>query len=292
LTAIAALIPLVVPNGYFLQVLTNGWIMALFAVSLTLLAGTAGIVSLGQAGLMALGAYASGLLTVRLGWPFEAAFVASGLVAAGLGTLLASPALRLKGHYLSIATLALGEIVSQLILNADPVTGGAMGLPGIPVPSIAGLKFDSTPKYYWLTLAALAIGAALTAWLIRSSRGRALRAVREDETAAAALGLRPTAYRAMAFAVSGFFAGWAGALSAHLYSYINHETFNSQLSILGLTMVIAGGLGNVGGAVLGGLTMSSLPELLRPVAEYRPLAYGLLLLIMLRWRPQGALGSV
>jgi len=292
LTVAAAVVPLVLPNGYVLQVLTNGWIMALFAVSLTLLAGTAGILSLGQAGLMALGAYASGLLTVRLGWPFEAAFLTAGLVAAGLGTLLASPALRLKGHYLSIATLALGEIVNQIIVNADPITGGAMGLPGIPVPSVAGVKIDSTPRYYWLTLGALAVGAALTAWLIRSRRGRILRALREDEVAAAALGVRPAAYRTMAFAVSGWFAGWAGALSAHLYSYINHETFNSQLSILGLTMVIAGGLGNVAGAVLGGLTLSSLPEILRPVAEYRPLVYGLLLLVMLRWRPQGALGSV
>ena len=288
----AALLPLIVGNGYVLQILTNGWIMALFAASLTLLAGTAGILSLGHAGLMALGAYASGLLTVRLGWPFEAAFLCSGLVAAGLGTLLASPALRLKGHYLSIATLALGEIVSQLIVNVEPVTGGALGLPGIPAPSVAGIAIDSTAKYYWLTLSALVVGAALTAWLIRSRTGRTLRALREDETAAAALGVRAAPYRTLVFAVAGFFAGWAGALTAHLYSYINYETFNAPLSILGLTMVIAGGLGNVGGAVLGGVALSALPEILRPVAEYRPLVYGLLLLVMLRWRPQGALGSV
>jgi branched-chain amino acid transport system permease protein len=292
LAVAAALFPLFVSNGYLLQILTNGWIMALFAVSLTLLAGTTGILSLGHAGLMAIGAYTSGLLTVKLGWPFEAAFLMAGLVAASLGTLLASPALRLKGHYLSIATLALGEIVNQVIVNADPLTGGAVGLPGIPPPSVAGLAIDSTPKYYWLTLGALVVGAGLVAWLIRSKPGRTLRAIREDETAAEALGVRPTPYRALAFVVAGFFAGWAGALSAHLYSYINHETFNAPLSILGLTMVIAGGLGNVGGAVLGGVALSTLPEILRPVAEYRPIVYGLLLLVLLRWRPQGALGSL
>ncbi len=287
----AVLLPLVSGNSYLLQILTNGWIMALFAVSLTLLAGTTGIVSLGHAGLMAIGAYTSGLLTVKLGWPFEAAFLMSGLVAAGLGTLLASPALRLKGHYLSIATLALGEIVNQIIVNADPLTGGAVGLAGIPAPTVLGIAIDSTPKYYWLTLGALIVGAVLVAWLIRSAPGRTLRALREDETAAEALGVRPVPYRTLAFIVAGFFAGWAGALSAHMYSYINHETFNAPLSILGLTMVIAGGLGNVGGAVLGGVALSALPEILRPVAEYRPLAYGLLLLILLRWRPQGLLGS-
>jgi branched-chain amino acid transport system permease protein len=292
LFALAAVVPLLFPNGYLLQILTNGWILALFAVSLTLVAGTTGILSLGHAGLMALGAYTSGLLTLKLGWPFEAAFVAAGLVAAGLGTLLAAPALRLKGHYLSIATLAVGEIVNQVILNADPVTGGAMGLAGIPVPSLAGFSFNTTSSFYWLTLGVLALGVGAAALVVRSPLGRTIRALREDETAAVALGIQPGRYKAIAFAFAGFLAGWAGALTAHLYSYINHETFNSPLSILGLTMVIAGGLGNIGGAVLGAVSLSALPEVLRPVAEFRPLVYGLLLLVALRWRPQGALGSV
>ena len=292
LFALAAVVPFLFPNPYFLQVLTNGWILALFAVSLTLLAGTTGILSLGHAGLMALGAYTSGLLTLRLGWPFELSFLTAGVVAAGLGTLLAAPALRLKGHYLSIATLAIGEIINQTILNADPLTGGAMGLSGIPVPKVFGLTIDTTPDYYWLTLAVLAVGVAAIAAVIRSPWGRTLRALREDETAAMALGVRPVPYRALAFAIAGFFAGWAGALSAHLYSYISSETFNAPLSILGLTMVIAGGLGNVGGAVLGAVGLSVLPEVLRPLAEFRPLVFGLLLLAALRWRPQGALGSL
>jgi len=127
---------------------------------------------------------------------------------------------------------------------------------------------------------------------VRSPLGTTLRALREDEVAASALGVNPGWFKARIFAFAGFLAGWAGALSAHLYSYISHETFNAPLSILGLTMVIVGGLGNVGGAVLGALALSSLPEVLRPVAEYRPLVYGLLLLVALRWRPQGALGAV
>jgi len=292
LFGLAALIPLLFPNGYLLQVLTNGWIIALFAVSLTLVAGTTGILSLGHAGLMALGAYTSGLLTLRLGWPFELSFLAAGVVAAVLGTLLVSPALRLKGHYLSIATLALGEIVNQTILLAEPLTGGPLGLPGIPVPVVFGKAIATTADYYYLTLAVLAVGVSVVALVLRSYLGRTLRALREDEVAATSLGVRPGLYKAVAFAVAGGLAGWAGALSAHLYSYISHETFNVTLSILGLTMVIAGGLGNLGGAVLGAVTLSALPEILRPVAEFRPLVYGLLLLVALRWRPQGALGAV
>jgi branched-chain amino acid transport system permease protein len=291
LGALAGVLPLLVPNPYVLQIATNGWIAALFAVSLTLVAGTSGILSLGHAGLMAIGAYTSGLLTLRLGWPFEEAFLAAGLVAAALGTLLASPALRLKGHYVSIATLALGEIVNQVILNAEPVTGGALGLAGIPLPTLFGYAFRSTTDYYYLTLGVLAVGILVVSLVVRSPLGRTLRALREDEVAAAALGVSPGRYKALAFAVAAFFAGWAGALSAHLYSYISHETFGTTLSILGLTMVIVGGLGNVAGAVLGGMALSSLPEILRPVAQFRPVFYGLLLLVVLRWRPQGALGS-
>ncbi len=291
LLALAAVLPILVPNPYILQIGTNAWILALFAVSLTLVAGTSGILSLGHAGLMAIGAYASGLLTLRLGWPFEASFLAAGLIASALGTLLASPALRLKGHYLSIATLALGEIVNQTILNAEPVTGGAMGLAGIPVPTLFGYAFRSAADYYYLTLGALAVGALVITLVVKSPLGRTLRALREDEVAATALGVSAGPYKALAFGIAAFFAGWAGALTAHLYSYISHETFGTTLSILGLTMVIVGGLGNVAGAILGGVALSSLPEILRPVAQFRPLLYGLLLLVALRWRPQGALGS-
>lgn len=287
----AGLLPLVWADPYILQILSSGWIYALFAVSLTFLAGTAGVMSLGQAGLMALGAYASALAMTKLGWPFEAAFPLAGLTAAALGTLLSLPALKLKGHYIAIATLALGEIVSQGILNGGDLTGGPLGIAGIPAPTVFGWTVQSASDFYWLNLAILAAGAALTFLVIRSPFGLTLRGIREDEKAARALGINPGGYRAAAFAFSGFLAGLAGALTAHMYSYINHETFNSSFSILGLTMVILGGLGNLWGAVLGALGLVALPEVLRPVAEFRWLAYGALLILILKFRPQGILGT-
>jgi branched-chain amino acid transport system permease protein len=291
LAAAAFALPLLVSSGYVLQILALGWIYALFALSLSLVAGTAGVMSLGQAGLMAVGAYASALLTLKSGWPFPAAFLASGLAAAAIGSLLALPALRLKGHYIAIATLGIGEIVDQAILNWDSLTQGALGLAGIPAPRILGLEFSSIRLYYWLALAVLALGAAAVAALGASPLGRTLRALREDEAAARSLGVEARRYRALAFAAGAFLAGLAGCLAAHLYTYVSFDTFASGLSILGVTMVILGGLGNWRGAILGALLLSSLPELLRFAAVYRSLTYGLLLILVLRWRPQGLLGG-
>ncbi len=291
LALLAAALPLLTRDSYILQVLTGAWISALFAVSLTLVAGTAGIMSLGHAGLLALGAYASGLLTLKAGLPFMAAFPAAGLVAAAFGTLLAFPALRLKGHYISIATLGLGEIVNQLVLNWTPLTQGPLGLSGIPAPVIFGRRIASVVDYYYLAFAVLALGSAVIAAIMASPLGRTVRGLREDETAARALGIRAGRYRTLVFAVSAFFAGLSGALTAHLYTYISYETFGSGTSILGLTMVILGGLGNLWGAILGALVLSGLPEALRFASRFRWLVYGAILLVVLRFRPQGLLGS-
>jgi len=287
----ALALPLVAKSGYLLQVLASGWIFALFALSITFVGGTAGIMSLGQAGFMALGAYASALITLKARLPFALGFLAAGFVAAALGSLLAFPALRLKGHYIAIATLGIGEIVNQVILNWDGLTNGALGLVGIPAPRLFGADITSASGFYYLSLCVLLLGGGVVAAIGVSPLGRTLRALREDESAARSLGIYAGSYKALAFAIGAFFAGLAGSLTAHLYTYISHETFASSLSILGLTMAIFGGLGNIWGAVLGATVLNGLPELLRFTAEYRALAYALLLLATLRFRPQGLLGS-
>jgi branched-chain amino acid transport system permease protein len=287
----ALILPRLTSNPYVLQVLTVGWISALFAFSLTIVAGSAGIMSLGHAGLMAIGAYTSGLLTLKAGWPFVVAFLSAGFVAALVGTVVASPALKLKGHYIAIATLGLGEIVNQVILNWDSLTQGAMGLAGIPAPRMFGKDITTVGGFYYLSLVVLIVSGVIITAVIKSPLGRTLRGLRDDEVAAQALGIVPPTYRSLAFAVSAFFAGLAGALTAHLYTYISHETFGSSYSILGLTMVILGGLGNPWGALLGALTLTGLPELLRFAAQGRWLVYGSILLLVLRFRPQGILGS-
>jgi branched-chain amino acid transport system permease protein len=292
LVVAAAALPLVVSNPYLLQTLTNAWLYAMLALALTLVAGTAGQMSLGHAGLLAIGGYTSALLTLRLGLPFELALIGAALITAALGTLLVLPAFRLRGHYVAIATLGIGEIVALTILNWESLTAGPVGLANIPPPALAGLPIISNQGIYWLSLTLLA-GLALLQWrLSRSHLGRTLRAIREDAVAAQAYGISLFRYKALAFAVSGFAAGISGAVTAHMYSYINHETFGNTISVLALTMVILGGMGNILGAITGATLLIALPELFRGLVEYRPLIYGLALLLLIRFRPQGIMGTV
>ncbi|PWC53339.1 ABC transporter permease [Azospirillum sp. TSO22-1] len=288
----AAALPLAVQNAYVLQTLGNAWLYAVLALSLTLVAGTVGQISLGHAGLLAIGGYASALLALDAKLPVALAVPAAGVVTAVLGTLLVSPAFRLRGHYVSVATLGIGEIVALVILNWESVTRGPIGVVGIPPLSAFGTPLLSAPWVYWIPLAAVALVAQVQARLLGSHLGRTLRAIREDEVAARAYGVGLDRYKGLAFGVAGFAAGIAGALMAHVYSYINHETFHAPISVLALTMVILGGLGNVAGAILGAVALVGLPELFRAAAEYRMLIYGVTLLLLIRFRPQGLLGTV
>jgi len=281
------------PQGsYLLTTLTNAWLSALLALSLTLVAGTVGQISLGHAGLLAIGAYASALITLDLHAPVVLAIALAGGVTALLGTALVYPAFRLRGHYVSIATLGIGEIVALVILNWESLTRGPIGISGIPPLALAGQPLDAGPGFYWAALSAVVALGLLQSRLLRTHLGRTLRAIRDDDVAARVYGISPDRYKALAFGFGGFAAGIAGGLTAHLYSYINHETFTSQISILAITMVILGGLGNVAGAIVGAVALISLPELFRITAEYRMLVYGIALLLLVRFRPQGLLGTV
>jgi branched-chain amino acid transport system permease protein len=290
--AAALALPLVVRNGYVLQTLGIGWLYAIVAISLTLVAGTAGQISLGHAGLLAIGAYASALLALNLHLPIAVTIAAAGFITAVLGTLIIYPSFRLRGHYVTVATLGVGEIVTLTILNWDNLTRGPVGVAGIPPLSFFGGPLLSGTWIYEIALVALLLFAFLQHRLLGSHLGRTLRAIRDDDVAARCYGIALDRYKAVAFAVAGFSAGVAGALMAHVFSYLNHETFTSQASLLALTMVILGGLGNIAGAILGAVLLVSLPELFRAAAEYRMLIYGVALLLLIRFRPQGLMGTV
>ena len=297
-----AVLPFVYADPYVMQTLTNAWLYAMLGLSLTLIAGTAGLISLGHAALLAIGGYASALLAINFGMPVALAIFLAGLIAAALGTLLVFPSFRLRGHYFSIATLAVGEIVSLVILNWDGLTRGPIGLSGIPPLSLFGVELESAQSVYWFALAVLVVLVMLQFRLLASHLGRVLRAVRDDDVAARSYGIRLDRYKALAFAFGSFAAGIAGAVSAHQYSYINHETFTAQLSILALTIVILGGMGNVVGAIVGSVLLIGLSEVLRVVSglhigayevpDLRILVYGITLLLLVRFRPQGLFGTV
>ncbi|MEI7769694.1 MAG: ABC transporter permease [Chloroflexales bacterium] len=290
---IAALaLPLVVSNPYVLQILINAWLFGMLAISLTLVAGTTGQISIGHAGLLAIGGYASALLALDWGVPVDLALLAAGVITALLGVLLIYPVFRLRGNYMVIATLGIGQIISLGILNGGDLTRGPLGLTNIPPLALGGHAIVSNRSVYWMALGLLLALALFQTRLLSSHLGRTLRAIREDEVAAQSYGISLNRYKALAFAVSGFIAGVSGAFTAHMYSYINHETFSATISSLALTMVILGGLGNVTGAIIGAMALIALPEALRGFADYRYLIYGVVLLLLIRFRPQGLLGTV
>jgi branched-chain amino acid transport system permease protein len=290
--AVAAIVPLMSNIAYVLQVLTNSWLMAMLAISLTLVAGTLGQVSLGHAALLLIGAYASALLALDAGWPVWLTVPVAGILTAIIGTAMVAPAFRLRSHYVSIATLGIGEIVSLVILNWEGLTRGPMGVTNIPPLAIGSLDLDSPQASYWASLAVLVVLALLQSRLLHSHLGRTFRAIREDDVAARAYGISLDRYKALAFVYAGFAAGISGGITAHMYSYISYDTFTSQISVLALTMVILGGMGNVLGAIVGAVALVSLPEMFRWAAEYRLLIYGVVLLLLIRFRPQGLLGTV
>jgi len=291
MAALGLALPLVVKDGYLLQTLALSWLYAIVAISVTLVSGSAGMISLGHSGLLAIGGYASALIALDLKLPVALAVPLAGGIAALLGTLLVAPTFRLRGHYVAVATLGIGEIVILVILNWESLTRGPIGLIGIPPLALLGKPLLSGASIYTLSLVMLLALAALQTRLLRSHLGRTWRAIRDDDVAARAYGLGLNRYKSLAFVVAGFAAGVSGALMAHSFSYINHETFHGQISLLALTMVILGGMGNVLGAVMGAVVLVGLPELFRAAAEYRVLTYGVVLLLLIRFRPQGLLGT-
>ncbi len=289
--AVAVFVLPLVGSDYVLRVGSIVAIFATLALSLTVLGGTAGQVSLGQAGLFAIGAYTSALLTTTQGWSFFAALPAAGLVAAVIGAIIVAPALSLRGHYVAITTLGVGVMLVSALLNFDVLTRGPMGITNIPSPVLFGYSIDSPRDFYLLSLGVLALCGALVLALQRSHVGRAWRGIREDPVAAESFGVGLAGYKSLAFAVGAFISGLAGSLLAHEYGFISPDVFDVPTSILAFTIVVMGGMSSVFGAVIGTVVLVGGPELFRPLHDVRIVAYGLLLLLLVRFRPQGLMGN-
>ena len=249
------------------------------AVSLNLITGFTGQFSIGHAGFMAVGAYMSAVFTVKLGLPFAAGILAGATGAAILGFAIGLPTLRLKGDYLAIATLGLGEIIRITILNI-PYVGGASGLMGIP-------------RYTTFTWAFFAM--VLTIFFIKnfvnSSHGRACISIRENEIAAEAMGVDTTKYKVVAFTIGAAFAGVAGGLFSH-YFYIAHPasfTFMKSFDIL--TMVVLGGMGSITGSITAAILLTFISAALASYPEWRMVIYSLMLIVLMIYRPQGLFGN-
>ncbi len=293
----ALLLPLFNPNPYQLDVLTTSLLYALLALGLNLIVGLTGLLHLGYAAFFAIGAYTYGLLNLHWHWPFWLGLIPAAFIAGLSGVCLGAPALRVRGDYLAIVTLGFGEIVRITFTNLEQWTGGPNGLLGIAHPRIwlpgsGVLDFgvSSTPYYYLVCIATVVV-AAVCVRLSRSRIGRAWVAIREDELAASCMGVPVLQLKLLAQGCGGAIAGVAGAIFAAKQGTITPDSFDFILSVMVLAMVVLGGLGSIRGAVIGALLLGSLPELLRGFDQYRMLVFGLAMIVVMRLRPQGLLGS-
>jgi len=278
-------------NNYHLYLLTTGALTVIVAVGLNVLFGLSGLVSFGHVGFYALGAYTAAILTTAVGWSFWLTLPVAAAICGAVGLMLGITALRASGPYLAMVTIAFGFIVEYGAIEWKTLTGGANGLMNIPHPFIFGEELSDRAIAY--TAVALT-GAALLFYrsLAASPWGLAMRAARDSEAAAAAVGVNPVVVRTLAFMISAMLAGVAGALFAPLTTFVSPSSFSFFQSILFLLVVIIGGAGRLMGPVIGTVIVIALPELLSGLAEYRVLLFGVLLVIVLWIAPGGIAGMV
>ncbi len=284
---------------YWLAQLTFVFIYAIVAVGLMLLSGFTGQFSIGHAAFMGVGAYTEAWLITR-GWPLPLSLLCSMALAAGVGVVVGLPALRVKGMYLAIATLAFGFIVEEVLARWESVTGGNAGL-SVPMPELFGWSLDSATAFYFLCLVCV-VGCTLVVLnLLRSPTGRAFVAIRDSEVSAQSMGIHLARYKSLSFAISAALAGLGGALYAHKMQFISPDQFSLVQSIDLVLMVVIGGLGSMHGAFFGAIFLIGMPQLISAVRDFLPPAigyatglqsvvYGLVLIAVVMLEPMGIYG--
>jgi branched-chain amino acid transport system permease protein len=280
----------VIFGGYLSTIVAFGLIYAIFVSGLNVFMGLTAQVSFGQSAFAAIGGYSSAVLTTTYEWaPLPAMMF--GLVAAmAAACIIGLPTLRLKGHYLAMATLAIGLIVYEIAVEWESVTQGYLGISGIPPLGIGSFEAASD-RQILLTLSVLTILVAFAMSRIRKSRvGRAFAAVAGSEEAASALGINVARYKLLSFLLSAALASIAGSLFVHVVGFVSPEVFGLHMVVLAFTMIYIGGLGTVAGPIIGALIVSLLPEIFRGLSESQDLAYGVTLIIILIYAPKGLVG--
>jgi branched-chain amino acid transport system permease protein len=283
----AALLPLATGTAYGQVLLNVAVLNAIAVLGFYVIFGLTGIFSVAQGAFVGIGAYTSAILTVDFHWPVWAGVLAAPMVAALAGVLLGAPTLKLKTHYLTMATIGFAEVVRLVMTNWDQVTHGTSGIRGIPAPAAA---FEQPVPYYYLGLAVLLLTVLAVNRLRHSRLGRNLEAIRDDELAAETCGVNLTAYRIMAFAVAAALGGLSGGLYAHLLRYVSPDAFTLEQTIQILAMLMIGGRSSVGGAIAGAVALTYLPEALRSFKDWYMAIYGAGLLLILIFLPDGIAG--
>jgi branched-chain amino acid transport system permease protein len=289
--AVLALLPWIVPAGLMSSLVITG-ILFIGVLGLDVLMGYCGQVSLGQAGFMAVGGYAAAILATNYGWPPLAGIAAGLVLSLACAVALSLVTMRLRGHYLALATLAFGLLVDSLTVGMTETTGGPSGLVGVPSFSVGPVAFDTPVRMYYLVAGLIVVLIVALLGGIRSSFGRALQAVRTDQTAAAALGIDVPRHKMAAFAISAALASLSGSLYAFYFHFLSPEMVGTARSLEMIAMLVVGGEGTLVGSLFGVALLTLLPTIFQPLALYKTLAEGLLLVIVVRYLPGGIFGTL
>jgi branched-chain amino acid transport system permease protein len=278
-------------NNYYRDVLTLTGMYVVLALGLNLVVGQAGLLHLGYVAFYAMGAYTYAILSTRFGLSFWAGLAVGASAAAFMALIIGAITLRLRGDYFAIVTLGLGEITRIVLNNWDSITGGPNGIPRVGRPVIAGHVLSSPLELYYLILAIAVITVFAMKRLIASRIGRAWIAVREDEVAAEAMGLDTFRLKLLALVLASAWAGVVGVFFAGKMAFVSPESFTFFESVMILCMVVLGGMGSIPGIILGAFLLITLPEVFREFQDFRMLGFGVALVLMMVFRPQGLLGA-
>jgi branched-chain amino acid transport system permease protein len=285
------LLPLFFPSTYYFRVASLVWVSAFAAIGLNILMGQAGQVSLGHAGFFGVGAYAVAIGPTHLGMPVWAAFLAGAVISAGLAYLVGRPILRLKGHYLAIATLGLGVLVALVITTESRWTGGPDGM-SVARLTLFGWRASGSSTWYWISGGLLVLGAWIALNLSETPTGRAFRALHDSEVAARVVGIDVSRFKLQAFVIASVYASIAGSVLALMNGFINPDQAGFLHSVELVTMVVLGGLGSVVGSIVGAAVLVTLPQLLTVFQEYEHLLLGLIIIVSMIFMRDGIVPTV
>jgi len=290
----ALTLPLWLPSAYHLHIVIMAGIFGVLALSLNLLLGYTGQLSLGHAAFFGIGAYTSALLTLKLDWSFWPALAAAIALAGAAGWIIGRLALKLRGAYFVLVTISFAGVISLVSVNWIELTNGPLGLPGVPAPELGRWSLRTKTAYYYLVLAAVALSYAVSRRLVRSRIGRAFVALRENEALAESIGVDVTHYLVLAAVVSAAMAGLGGSLYAHYTRFVSPEVFLFTYTVTMVIMVVAGGKGTLAGPLVGAVLFTALPEALRAAAswQWQMLAYGVLLVLLVFFLPRGIVPQI
>lgn len=281
--------PFLAQNRYQIHIINTVGIYILISLGLNIAMGFAGQFNLAMGPLWGIGAFTAAILNTKLGFPFWINLPASIIVAGIIGAIVGLPSFKVRSHYLAIVTIGLGEFINIFFINMVGLTGGPDGIGRIKPPSLFGFPINNDKRFYYLILIIVALGFLIARQILRHRIGRSFRAIRDDYQAAKAMGINIAYYQILAFVISAAYAGAAGALFAHLNTYVSPDIFDFSSTLFVMTMTMVGGMGNLAGSLVGGLALPILQEYLRVIKNWQLVVYGVAIMVVVLYIPGGVM---